>query len=164
LKQTRFFYLCVAVILALTVVACGANPPAPSDPITTALSASDRAKQAEALRNVRTLMKGQQAHYVEKNKFSSTLGELNSYLGVAVADSSGAYEYGIKAEGKQTMVTATSREPNLKSYSAMVLVDPSFQDLRYITCETNSAGQPAIPPVEQGGSLQCAEGSSPAMD
>lgn len=164
MKQARFFYLCVALILALTVVACGANPPAPSDPITTALSASDRNKQVEALRNVRTLMKGQQAHYVEKKKFTNTLNELSSYMGVAIAESSSAYEYGINAETKQTIVTATSREPNLKSYSAMVLVDPSFEDLRYITCETNSAGQPAIPPVHQGGSLQCAEGSSPAMD
>jgi len=61
------------------------------------------------------------------------------------------------------VITATSLKPSLKSYAAIVVVTPTGT-MATLTCETNSAGQPPIAPVNQGGSPQCADGSSPVKD
>ncbi len=130
---------------------------------------ANRAKQSEARTYVSSLTRGQQAHFIEKDKWAKTFEE----IGLGINTESENYQYNIQnVDSIQTVdiknypgitvQTATSKKEGLKSYLGIAyLSGSSSSDLTTIAifCESNepttkAAGLPKL----DGKALQCPDG------
>lgn len=90
------------------------------------LNQANKAKQSEAKQYAGSMNRAQQAFYVERNGFSSTVGE----LGLGIATDTQNYSYGISYPSGITAITAASAVTNyaqakgaaLKSYVGGVAI------------------------------------------
>lgn len=113
-----------------------------------------------------SINRGQQAYYLEYEKFSPTLGELQ--LGIKPETES--YRYRILNQGKQNQTkfivsTATAKKPELRSYTGVVFIQKVQGELltQAAICETDKPSNipPATPkiPTKESQAVQCPKGS-----
>ncbi len=129
------------------------------------LNQASQAKQSEAKTYVGSLNRSQQAFFLEKNKFSSNIGE----LGVGIQSETANYRYTTQAYGSgmkgYAVSTATPKIDGLKGYvgGAFVITSSGSQEVTTLTiiCEGNAPSTAALsPPKFQDSTLQCASDST----
>ena len=129
---------------------------------------SNKAKQSEAKTYTGTMNKGQQAFYLEKEKF----GENVEALGLGIKTETENYIYRTYARNdanslrRMAFQIGQSKKADLRSYVGAVWVTTvgSSRDIATyaILCETNNTGtaEPPLPIVASGGMMECASGTT----
>jgi Tfp pilus assembly protein PilE len=120
-----------------------------------------RAKQSEAKTYIGSMNRAQQAMFIEKEYFSSSIAD----LGLGMKSETSNYNYNIlNADTSQAIATATAKENDLKSYTGVVFkVRKTGEDSDttiIATCETNSSSKtPPTTPQLVGEDILCPAGS-----
>jgi len=115
-----------------------------------------KAKQSEAQKYVGAMNRVQQAFYLEKSKFATTIEE----LGVVIKSETQNYRYQIipQADGKSVMITGTAKTPDLKNYAGLVFIVKDTKTADSITvpilCEAQQSSTPPIMPTAPTDSSQ----------
>ncbi len=114
------------------------------------LNQANKAKQSEAKSYVGTLVRSQQAYYLEKADFASSIAALGS----PIAASTTNYSYVMATSsgtGATAVVSGNTQRPALRSYSGMVqlgiVTATSEATTLAVLCETVQPGVTAIAPT-----------------
>jgi type IV pilus assembly protein PilA len=106
------------------------------------LNQANKAKQSEAKQYVGTIVRTQQAYYLENSRFASTL----ELLSKPVAPQTVNYDYSVSnATATDVSVYGTSRQAALRSYAGAVSINPSVGATSEATsygavCQSNTPG------------------------
>lgn len=105
------------------------------------------------------MVRGQQAYHLEQGKFAANIDEL--MLGIDSETDNYLYEI-VAADGETVHLTATAKNPDLNSMSALVYVNDDGSTTAYAVCTTNEPATtaPDVPEVS-GTDTICPDGSSP---
>ena len=129
------------------------------------LTQANKAKQAEAKVYINSMNRGQQAYFLENDKFSSSISELG--LGINPETENYSYAVGASGPGMQARAisTATSKKDGLKSYVGGVFLSRVPQTNESTTlgivCEGDTPSTSKLaPPLLIDGTPQCASGST----
>lgn len=125
-----------------------------------------QAKESEGKLYIASVNRGQQAFYIEKSKFATAINELD--LGIPPETENYSLQI-VPQSGSipSTMVTATAKSPELKSYTGAVFVIQANDEFTTVdvVCETDkpSTTPPAMPmaPKNAEEEIKCPAGSSP---
>ncbi len=109
------------------------------------LSQASKARQSEAKNNIGAVNRAQQAHYLENQTFTATIGDLG--IGVANTDN-----YGYTAAAVTNLETgvanlAKSDKADLKEYAGGVFKNATAGTTETILCEGNTATVVAVAPT-----------------
>jgi hypothetical protein len=125
----------------------------------------NRARQAEGKNYVGAMNRGQQAYYLENDKFATKIED----LGVGIKPETENYRYQIVSQGNSTqsvMMAAQAKRPELRSYTGAVFVVKDKNENLTISaiCETDqpSSTPPAMPTAPKtaaSSEIQCPAGS-----
>ena len=131
------------------------------------LNQANKAKQAEAKTYTGTLNRVQQAHYLERSQFASSLVDLANP--VPSQTENYTYTFSPVPDGALSVINyGTSSKEALKSYAGMVAISvveaSSDATTTAVLCESNTPGSvatadPIEPPVNTADQPTCAEGS-----
>jgi type IV pilus assembly protein PilA len=128
---------------------------------------ANKARESEAETYLKSMLRGQQAHFLDEERFA---GDLQS-LSLNISEETENYSYAIALpdpSGQTAIVTATARLPELRSFTgvAFAIADSQGEFATTATelCVSNEPGQPspAMPELNQTGDqveIVCAEGS-----
>jgi type IV pilus assembly protein PilA len=129
------------------------------------LNQANKAKQSEAKQYVGTIVRAQQAYYLEESRFASNISALSK----PVADTTGNYSYSTtSASGALTAAVYGTPQPAaaaLKAYSGTarvaVLTATSEATSYGAVCQSNGIGptQLAAPTISDSGSATCTSGT-----
>ncbi|OKH28271.1 hypothetical protein NIES2101_43685 [Calothrix sp. HK-06] len=123
-----------------------------------------KSAQSEGKTYLGSMLRGQQAYFLENDKFSSNLNDLQ----LGIKSETESYSFRVIPQGnqkQQVMMTVTAKKPELNSYTGVVYVVKNKQELLTMTaiCETEkpSMNAPAKPkiPNKLSGKVQCPAGS-----
>jgi hypothetical protein len=125
------------------------------------LNNADSARESEAKTYVGAINRGQQAFFLERNEFSSDIGE----LGLSITSETQNYIYTIsQIDRTYAVVTATAKQRGIRSYTGAVFLT-QFPNEEFATtiaevCETNrpSTTPPQMPQLI-GDTIECPSGS-----
>ena len=99
---------------------------------------SPKPKEAEARTYIGSINRGQQAYFIENEKFTDSL----SALGIGISSETKNYSYNIELyrEGTIAVSTANAKNSELKSFGGLVYVkgENSEKTTESILCQTNS--------------------------
>ncbi|MEG4938866.1 type IV pilin-like G/H family protein [Microcoleus sp. F4-D5] len=127
-------------------------------------------KKMEGIQYVRSMSRGQQAYFAEKNAFSSSV----KALGIGLKTETKVFKYSIRATKKAAFNYAVAKENELKSYVGGVFIVPPKNFVpnatkeeittTFIFCEADFPGrtQPAEPTYENG-KTACGKGTRPMV-
>ncbi|MEG4857899.1 type IV pilin-like G/H family protein [Microcoleus sp. K1-B6] len=127
-------------------------------------------KKMEGIQYVRSMSRGQQAYFAEKNAFSSSV----KALGISLKTETKVFKYSIRATKKAAFNYAVAKENELKSYVGGVFIVPPknfFSNATqeeitttFIFCETEFIGRikPAEPTYKNG-KTACGKGTIPMV-
>lgn len=121
-----------------------------------------RAKQSEAMTYVGSMNRAQQAFYLEKSDFASSLAELEFGMLAETPN----YSYRVeRVSSDAVMNVAVAKDPDAKSYIGLVYRATETTKTRI--CETSQPlnSLPAFPPIPSNASqdIQCPSGTSAAF-
>lgn len=149
---------CLGLIILLGIISAIALP--------SFLSQANKAKQSEAKVNVGSMVRGQQAHFLDKNRFAATVEEIQ--LGIRPETENYRYQVQVQPDGRSAKITATAKDLTLKSYTGAVFAVPQTGERITVKglCESDKpSGQaPAMPTLNTSTTppeVDCAPGSSP---
>jgi type II secretory pathway pseudopilin PulG len=125
-------YNCIVTAILLPVYASG------SFDLTKILRGADKAKESEAKATVGAVNRAQQAYYLEQNRFANAMVELK----IGLPNDTKNYQYKVWVPPQQgpmqvaepntlpigAMITARSKDPNLRSVTGVVAVVPEPGD------------------------------------
>ena len=125
------------------------------------LSGANKAKQAEAKYYIGAMNRSQQVHFLKKNKFASSISELQIVLKPETIN----YLYNVNVINPKQSVksTAKAKISGIKSYTGAVFSQKIGADNLTIAaaCETNQPSQiPPDMPKFIGKAIQCPPGST----
>ncbi|BAZ32894.1 serine/threonine protein kinase [Cylindrospermum sp. NIES-4074] len=123
------------------------------------LNQANKAKQSEAKTYIGSMNRAQQAYFLENNKFSSTIAELQ--LGIKSETQNYSYSVNVINPKQSVRLTAKAKVSGLKSYTGAVFVQNAKEFLTIAgTCETTAPSQtpPNMPELVKG-AIQCPAGS-----
>ncbi len=121
----------------------------------------NKARQAEARNNIGIIGRGQQAYFLENNKFASSIPE----LGIGISPKADYYQYFVQTDNQLAVNYAQSTNRDFKSYLGVTFVGtvpnsdraPTTQS---IVCEVNQPQPLAnIMPIYQNGTVSCPKGT-----
>ncbi len=125
------------------------------------LDCSSKARQSEGRNNIGAIGRGQQAFYLENNKFANSIPE----LAIGISPETNNYKYFVQADRQFVVSYAQGKTPNTKSYLGVAFVGivtnsdkaPTTQS---ITCEVDKP-QPlaSIMPTYKNGRISCPQGT-----
>jgi hypothetical protein len=93
--------------------------PDPQISMEESIQRSIKAKQSEARSYTTTLNKGQQAFFIEKNRFSSSVED----LGIGIKTETDNYSYKVRVfDDKRVQIMGIAKKDDLKSYTGAVFV------------------------------------------
>jgi type IV pilus assembly protein PilA len=130
------------------------------------LSQRHRAKESEAKMYVGSMNRAQQALFIEKSAFATSVNA----LGIGIKTETENYQYSILTTKKATFNYGVSKQKDLKSYVGGVFVIPAKKfdsnasknkiTTAFILCKADSAGTIKPPePTNQNGKIACATGT-----
>jgi len=132
------------------------------------LGQANKAKQIEAKQNVSAMLRGQQAHFLEKNRFAATVEEIQ--IGIRPETENYRYAVQIQPDARSTKVTAKPKDLTLKSYTGAVFVVPQGGETTTIKglCESEEPTNqlPAMPTLNASTTpptVNCPPGSRPLL-
>lgn len=127
------------------------------------LTQATKARQAEAESSLGAIIRGEQAHFLEHNRFAPSVSALNLSL-----PASTSYQYALQPQGKTAIrITATPLKAGLKSYTGAVFAIAQGNEALMTTqiCESVEPSQvaPAMPtaPRTLEAAIACPPGSQP---
>jgi type IV pilus assembly protein PilA len=133
------------------------------------LNQADRARTSEATSNIGTLLRAQQAHFLEQGKFATAITQLDARITPKF------YEYKLmpSVDGLGAVVTATpigiNIEPYLPGVVGVIYTDKAGDNASQKICINDDNDQsnptpprPPKPPAVAGGTVICLPGSKPA--
>jgi type II secretory pathway pseudopilin PulG len=132
------------------------------------LNQASKAKQSEAKTYVGAMLRAEQAYFLERSQFTTSLSE----LGIGISTASPKYEYKITTQPgspPNVMVTATAKQASLKSFTGVVFALKTGKEETTVTqlCETDRPAiiPPAMPAAPQSleAEIPCPAGSSPVV-
>jgi hypothetical protein len=170
--------LILVITLGLGTVACESKPESnnsTSNPTETPTASNNivpdasivvdqakKAKESEGKIYIGSMSRGQQAYFLEKNKFAQSIDELQ----LGIKSDSATYTYKIEsASAAQVVITATAKTPELKSFTGVVIVEkPNTSEgiTKSFLCgtETASTTPPPITDKVTAAKFQCPTGST----
>lgn len=109
------------------------------------LNQSNKAKQSEAKTYVGTLVRTQQAYYLEKSEFAAKLDDLSKPIPASTENYDYATAPGAKAGNHST---GTSKKDPLRSYGGTIFLETDSttkeSNTNAIICENKAAGKTAV--------------------
>ncbi|MCX5964404.1 MAG: type IV pilin-like G/H family protein [Cyanobacteria bacterium] len=133
-RPPREAYIATLVILGLVIASVLATPTMQS---VVSGDTATRAKQSEAKTYVGSLIRAQQAYFMEHIKFSDSMTD----LGLGITPETGNYSYSIETQGSVAVAKGSARRDGLKSYTGTVFVlKPEGSNeftTQAIRCESN---------------------------
>jgi type II secretory pathway pseudopilin PulG len=114
-RPPREAYIATLVVLGLVIASVIATPTMQS---VAAGNTANKAKQSEAKQYVGSLMRSQQAHFLEHDRFTSIPTDLSGRM----ASDSEDYTYAIETQGNTATAKASAKHGGLKSYTSTVFV------------------------------------------
>lgn len=135
----------------------------PSTVVDPLLDQAKKAKESEGKLYLGSMERAQQAYFLEKGKFATSVDELQ----LGIKEDTPNYTYKIESnDANQVIMTATSKQPELKSFTGVVVVEkpgtPEAITMR-ISCATDSASTtpPAITEkIASAAAFKCPSGST----
>lgn len=127
----------------------------------TKLGCGNKAMQAEGRNNIGAMNRGQQAYFLENNKFASSIPE----LAIGINTQTVNYQYFVQADRQFSVSYAQSKKQNFKSYLGVAFVGIVPNSDRTLTtqsiiCEVNQPQPLAnIMPIYQNGTVSCPQGT-----
>jgi len=123
------------------------------------LSQRNRAKESEAKMYVGSMNRAQQALFIEKSAFATSVNA----LGIGIKTETTNYKYSVRATKQTAFNYGVSKKPELKSYVGGAFVirvksNNGEDEMRTesILCSTDTPGTiPHLPPKLQNGKLVC---------
>jgi type IV pilus assembly protein PilA len=163
---------CLAIAAIVLASACAPKATPTPSPLAAAVSGSPdplapATKSVEATAKTYALatMRGQQAFYLEKNKFSSSIDE----LGIGMKTDTETYKYEVaEVKPKQVKITVTAKKPELRSFTTSVFIvgDAGNELTVGVVCGTDQPSQtpPEVSATPKAATevLTCPPGSSVA--
>jgi type IV pilus assembly protein PilA len=144
-------------MLAVSLTVCGLG--LAQKPATAQLNQVNKAKQSEAKQYAGTLVRAQQAYYLENEKFANKIDD----LGEIALPRNQNYSYTIAlVSDRQVQIFATSKRPILKSYTGSVFISSIKNETitLAILCEATKPGPTNAPaPRLIKGEPQCSPGT-----
>jgi type IV pilus assembly protein PilA len=131
------------------------------------LNQASKAKQSEARNYVGAMLRGQQAHFIEKQSFATSLDALQLGIPTATQD----YQYTIETfpgPPQNVLIRATPLSLNLKGFIGVVAEAPN-QPGTTITVLCESTASSMLSPLstpelsQDGNQILCAGGTQPAL-
>jgi serine/threonine protein kinase len=125
------------------------------------LSKANKARESEARFYVGTANRAQQAYFLEKSKFASSISELQ--IGIKPETENYLYNIVVLDPKKAVKFAATAKKEGLKSYTGAVFTIEGQKEILTlaIACETNTPSRtPPSMPELIGENPQCPSGSS----
>ena len=149
---------CLLLLMGIGVIGAIVIPPF--------LSRVTKATQPEAIVYISSMNKGQEAYFVEKSVFSTSV----KALGIGIKTETTNYKYSLVSTKKATFNYGVSKQIYLKSYVGGVFVIPATKvdsnssknkiTTTSILCQADSAGTIKPPePTNQNGKIACATGT-----
>jgi len=128
------------------------------------LSQRNRAKESEAKMYVGSMNRAQQALFIEKSAFATSVNA----LGIGIKTETKNYKYSVRATKQTAFNYGVSKKPELKSYVGGVFViraksNNGEDEMRTesILCSTDTPGTiPHLPPRLQNSKLVCPTGTT----
>ena len=128
------------------------------------LSQRNRAKESEAKMYVGSMNRAQQALFIEKSAFATSVNA----LGIGIKTETTNYKYSVRATKQTAFNYGVSKKPELKSYVGGAFVirvksNNGEDEMRTerILCSTDTPGTiPHLPPKLQNGKLVCETGTT----
>lgn len=114
-RPPREAYIATLVVLGLVIASVLATPTMQS---VASGDTAARAKQSEAKTYVGSLIRAQQAYFMEHIKFSDSMTD----LGLGITPETGNYSYSIETQGSVAVAKGSARRDGLKSYTGTVFV------------------------------------------
>ncbi|MEG4107849.1 type IV pilin-like G/H family protein [Microcoleus sp. S13_C5] len=152
---------CGCLLLSMGIGAIGAIA------LASFLNTSNTPMISEAKIYVSSMNKAQQAHFAEKNAFSSSVKD----LGIDLKTETTNYKYSVRATKKAAFNYAVAKEKNLKSYvgGVFLVLPKNFEPnaakeeitTTFILCRADFPGtrKPAEPTYENG-KIACGQGTT----
>ena len=121
---------------------------------------TNREQRSEGKQNIGAMNRGQQAYWLENQKFATTIEQ----LGIGIKPETESYRYQILPQGDQTqsvMMTAQAKRPDFKSYTGVAFtIRSNNEELTSAgVCETDnpSSTPPAMPKLPKNSvkQIQC---------
>jgi type IV pilus assembly protein PilA len=131
------------------------------------LNQANKARQSEAKNYVSSMLRSQQAYYIERQTFANSIDELQ--IGIPLSPN---YAYTLETfpgPPRNVLIKATAQQEGLKSLIGVVAEVPGQADTSMTitaVCESiiPALTSPAIPTLSEDGShIICAEGSQPSL-
>jgi type IV pilus assembly protein PilA len=149
---------CLPLVLIVLILAAIALP--------AFLNQANKARESEAKTYVGSMVRGQQAYFLEKGQFTASLPD----LGLGIAPESESYRYTISPpQGNRVVITAVPKKPNLKSVAGAVFAIGQKLDATTVgqVCLSDSPSMQApiqiTAPASVDARPQCPAGSSSVM-
>jgi type II secretory pathway pseudopilin PulG len=128
------------------------------------LSQRNRAKESEAKMYVGSMNRAQQALFIEKSAFATSVNA----LGIGIKTETTNYKYSVRATKQTAFNYGVCKKPELKSYVGGAFVirvksNNGEDEMRTesILCSTDTPGTiPHLPPKLQNGKLVCETGTT----
>lgn len=125
-RPPREAYIATLVVLGLVIASVLATP------VMQSVAAGDtaaRAKQSEAKTYVGSLVRSQQAYFLEHNKFTDSITD----LGLGIASETENYSYSIETQGSVAVAKGNAKRDGLKTYTGTVFVLKSENSNEFTT-------------------------------
>jgi type II secretory pathway pseudopilin PulG len=130
------------------------------------LNSPHKSKQSEAKQYVSSINRAQQAIFIEKSAFATSINA----LGLGIKTETTNYKYSVRATKQTAFTYGVSKKPQLKSYVGGAFViraksNNGEDEMRTesIMCSTDTPGTiPPLPPRLQNGKLVCETGTTQA--
>jgi type IV pilus assembly protein PilA len=108
-------------------------------PTSSKMCCSNQSQQLAAKQNIGAINRGQQAFYLENNKFANSIAELNLGIDPQIAVNE-HYEYFQQVDRELAITYAQSKNPQFKSYLGAVFVESTAAidrepSMKRILCE-----------------------------
>lgn len=140
------------------------NATSPVDVTSNLLNQKDKAIESSGRLYLSSLARGQQAFFLEKNKFSSSIDDIG--IGIKAEDNNYLLQI-IDTQPKSVNMTATAKQDNVKSFAASVFVvgNTGSESTIFILCGTDTPSKtpPTVitAPKSETDKPTCPTGSSP---
>lgn len=129
------------------------------------LNQANRARESEGKTYVGSILRGQQAHYLENGEFAATLEDLA--LGIDRESSIYSYRVEVQPDGTSVVITAAAKDEGIRSYVGAAFAigdDPILAIPETQVCESDSPTPvPPAPPIlvdPTTPTIECAPGST----
>lgn len=162
--RQRFWHgsrLAGLAVLALVLASCGQARQTGTEIGTGIVRSQNQPKEAEAQINLRAMLRGQQAYFMENGRFTESLAT----LGLGLPQETQDYRYEISLDNspsndKVVIVRAIAQNDTLRSQAAAIAMTASGNPSE-VMCQSQTPSKSIRDPKLINGEVQCGRDSEP---